>query len=318
MLHILAGVGQLYQLVFGGQDVSPLVELEDYPETQITDLIIYPCSRIKGVHVEETKVLKHGLEFDRDWLLLKKDISKQENKTSGGRLITLRNSESLGITACRFETKGDNTFVVFSHPDQPKDLWVNVQKPQTDEVVTFYDYDLNEIEALSEGAEAHKWFSEIVGIDVLFVKSTQKFKPTTHQQEFNYILKEDDLRKGGHGKAAVHLINRKSVEHLNSKIKDSDSHATPYQFRPNLIIEGVEADDEDDMREMVLVSDGTTFRQTQHCVRCREPTYNTDKGKFSEDGEPMKTLSTYKIHPEIGTVFGVLLQADSECTLRVG
>lgn len=83
----------------------------------------------------------------------------------------MRNSESLGITACRFETKGDDMFVVFSYPDQPKDLWVNAQKPQTDLVVTFYDYDLNKIETLSEGAEAHKWFSEIVGFDIFLLRS---------------------------------------------------------------------------------------------------------------------------------------------------
>ena len=95
------------------------------------------------------------------------------------------------------------------------------------------------------------------------------------------------------------VISRASLAELNSRLPK----ALPMErFRPNLVIDGVGAYDEDRMHE--LRADGVTIRIVKPCLRCAITT--TDQQKGERDGvEPLQTLKTFRFDAQQrGVAFG--------------
>ena len=312
MFAILGAIASIGRIFMPEQQLRPVEEVKENIEVEITDLVIYPCRGVQGIHLSEVKVGVSGFELDREWCLLQKDISRKDMRRHGRRWVSITRNVEVPKISCRFENK----YLVFSNPKQAEDLWIDTEKEPSQDTYTFNNFEGENLEGYSEGEEASKWFSEIIGLDVVLVRSKQEVKSSSHKYEFYYDRKDTDIRKPSHIHAAIHVINERSVERLNSKIKDESLHVNSEPFRPNIVISGIRSDEEDDLREVQLTSDGTTFRMIKHCVRCKTPTYNKEIGKMNPSGEPFTTLRTYKTHPEIGTIFGIFLQADRDCTIR--
>jgi uncharacterized protein YcbX len=95
------------------------------------------------------------------------------------------------------------------------------------------------------------------------------------------------------------VISRASLAELNSRLPG----ALPMErFRPNLVIDGVDAYDEDRIHE--LRADPVTLRLVKPCMRCSITT--TDQQLGAVDGvEPLATLKTYRFDREQkGVAFG--------------
>jgi uncharacterized protein YcbX len=95
------------------------------------------------------------------------------------------------------------------------------------------------------------------------------------------------------------VISRASLDDLNSRLPQ----ALPMErFRPNVVIDGVEAYDEDRMHE--LRSGPVTLRIVKPCVRCSITT--TDQRRGAVDGvEPIRTLKEYRHDAALrGVTFG--------------
>ena len=111
------------------------------------------------------------------------------------------------------------------------------------------------------------------------------------------------------------IISRASLADLNSRLPK----ALPMErFRPNLVIDGVEAYDEDRIHE--LATDEVTLRIVKPCTRCSITTTDQDAGAV--DGiEPLATLKKYRFDRELGGVcFGqnAIIVRGVGATLRVG
>jgi len=206
--------------------------------------------------------------------------------------------------------------LVFSHEKQFGDLWINTEKYGYEDTWTLYNFEGQKIEAYSEGPNASVWFSDVINQDVVLIRSRNKKPSSTHDYQFHYNLDKNDVRNSMHTHAAIHLISEASVKKLNSMIEDKSCEVNAEAFRPNIVIDGINPDEEDDLRELELESTKTNFRHVKHCVRCKTTTYNPKIGKMNPSKEPLKTLAKYKTHPEIGTVFGIFIQADEECTIK--
>lgn len=266
---------------------------------------------VQGVHLKEAQIDLAGFVHDREFLLLQKE-SKNKNKPSW---ISINQSPKMGLTTCRFEEKDRVKYLVFSHPDQQEDLWITTKMTDNEEI-TYINFEGDALKAYHQGEEAQKWFSEAIGREVVLVRSSEKPKSPTNNYEFHYQLKGSDIRRSGHTQGCIHVVNQKSVDELNEKIQDPDTHIDGDVFRPNIILDGITPGEEDDIREMELVSSDTNFRVIKHCIRCKMPNYNKEKGMHNKNGEPLATLRKYKTHPEVGTIFGIFIQPDQECSIR--
>jgi uncharacterized protein YcbX len=111
------------------------------------------------------------------------------------------------------------------------------------------------------------------------------------------------------------VISRASLAELNSRLPK----ALPMErFRPNLVLDGVDAYDEDRIHE--LRSGGFAIRMVKACTRCSITT--TDQQRGAVDGvEPLATLKTYRHDRELkGVIFGqnAIPASGVGSTLRVG
>ena len=211
-----------------------------------------------------------------------------------------------------------NLYLVFSHHEQPEDLYIEVDKEYSTDVHVMYNGDGDRIEAFSEGELAQKWFTEVTRVEVMLVRSFSINNSTTHGFESGFQLQKEDIKRAGHGDAAYHLLTNKSLSHLQTKINEPGLVLNADQFRPNIVIDGIEPDEEDNIRELLDVDNNTIFRIVKHCVRWKTPTFNSKLKDYNESGEPLASLRTYKTIESLGSVFGVYLQADKECVIKVG
>ena len=95
------------------------------------------------------------------------------------------------------------------------------------------------------------------------------------------------------------VISRASLAELNSRLPKP---LPMERFRPNVVIDGVEAYDEDRIHE--LRAGEVTLRIVKPCTRCSITT--TDQQAGAVDGvEPLKTLKEYRFDRELrGVAFG--------------
>lgn len=134
--------------------------------------------------------------------------------------------------------------------------------------------------------------------------------------DFRHNLKNDDKCRKGHYHWAIHVINQKSIDYLNTKISNPEFRVDSSVFRPNILVSGIEHDEEDTLIEMKLVKEDVIMRVTRLWVRCKTITYNQETGTHNENREPFATLMDYKTHPIIGTIFGIFVQPDKEFTIK--
>ena len=95
------------------------------------------------------------------------------------------------------------------------------------------------------------------------------------------------------------VISRASLADLNARLQKS---LPMTRFRPNLVIDGVDAFDEDRIHE--LRGDGVTIRLVKPCARCAITT--TDQQTGERDGaEPLETLKEFRFDRALrGVMFG--------------
>ena len=91
-----------------------------------------------------------------------------------------------------------------------------------------------------------------------------------------------------------------------------------WRFRPNIVIDGVEAHEEDDID--TLEHPDYRLRLVRACERCPMPNLDTVTGKFG--AEPTRTLREYRLSPGGRNVIfgmnGIVTAGADTAVLRVG
>jgi uncharacterized protein YcbX len=83
------------------------------------------------------------------------------------------------------------------------------------------------------------------------------------------------------------LISEASLAGLNARL---DTPVSMNRFRPNIVVKGCAAHEEDTWIE--IVSGGVTLHMVKPCSRCVIPTIDPETGTKSK--EPTRTLATYR------------------------
>ena len=87
------------------------------------------------------------------------------------------------------------------------------------------------------------------------------------------------------------------------------------RFRPNVTVDGDEPWEED--RWKIVRMGNVEFEITHRCARCVVTTIDQDTGEKSGEGEPLKTLATFRRDSD-GVYFGQNLVPRSVGTIAVG
>jgi uncharacterized protein YcbX len=108
----------------------------------------------------------------------------------------------------------------------------------------------------------------------------------------------------------VHLTTEASLRDLNGRL---DEEVSMDRFRPNLVVDGIRAYEEDDW--VGLQVGDIPLRVVKPCARCQIPNVDQESGVMGK--EPMRTLRAYR-RREGKIIFGQNLIHDRLGTLSVG
>jgi uncharacterized protein YcbX len=100
------------------------------------------------------------------------------------------------------------------------------------------------------------------------------------------------------------LIGQASLDDLNAKLVAKGARAIPMnRFRPNLVIDGLAAFEEDYTATLTLQSSSgaVVLRPAKPCPRCPIPTIDQALGQRDpmQANEPTDTLATYRANPRL-------------------
>ena len=174
------------------------------------------------------------------------------------------------------------------------------------------DYYANMIPVIDQGAELSEWLSSVVEHEIRVVALKSAFRRTVPLEEFHLVDGIDQSRFVD--VAPILVTNEASLKELNTTL---DAPIPMIRFRPNVVIEGLEAFAEDSINVMNY-GDLTMVRAT-YCERCSITCTDQETGERSN--EPLNTLKTYR-HRENGyaggVMFGAYMGVKGSTTLRVG
>jgi uncharacterized protein YcbX len=243
----------------------------------LTDLHVYPIKSCRGIALETARLAPTGLVDDRHWMLVRPN----------GRFVTQRELPRMALVTTALNATG----LSLNAPGMPG-IEVSRQAGGESRAVTVWKFDGRGVDC---GDIAAAWVSQYLDTPLRLVMFDVNV-PRVCSPEWTGDTRAVTEFSDGY---PVLVISRASLSDLNARLP----RALPMErFRPNLVIDGVTAYDEDRMHE--LRAGPVTLRIVKPCARCSITT--TDQQRGAVDGvEPLQTLKEYRFSKELrGVLFG--------------
>ncbi|XP_069360660.1 mitochondrial amidoxime-reducing component 1-like isoform X1 [Maniola hyperantus] len=143
------------------------------------------------------------------------------------------------------------------------------------------------------GWEASEWFSRLLNRSAvnfrLMYYASQESRPLRPLTNQVYKFTKNDTGALP-DEVPFNLINEASVQDLASRV--SGCKVTPRNFRPNFVLAGAKAYDEDNWKFVKIGQH--VFEVIKPCFRCILTTIDPETGVRNEKAEPLETLKTYR------------------------
>ena len=252
-------------------------------QTTISRLFVYPVKSCAGVEVPEVLLTETGLEFDRAWMVVDAEgvfVSQRELPRMALIRPQLKQMEMVlrapGMLALH---------IAFDRVEQP----VRV-KVWRDDVAA---YDMGDIAA--------QWFSDFLSVP----GQPQKLRLARFDPEFRR-LSNPTWTKGVEATNQfadgfpLLVTSEASLAELNEKLVAAGHGAVGVErFRPNIVLAGVEAQDEDRIGTMHIATaeGGARIEPAKPCSRC--PILDIDPATATSSPEVNETLRGYRSNPKV-------------------
>lgn len=247
------------------------VEISIPPPTKIIEIRVYPIKSCRGFKVKRAKLLKTGLDLDRQWMFV--DAGSMDFLTirqiSKMTLIdtVLRENDELEVSIRNSQPK-----VQFAIPAHPSKQWLDENT------------ELSEVEIWKKKVDGYIYPKELTAP---FSKFFEKEVRLAYKGPTPRIL-------GGNGApevlgrtestkfadlAPLQIANQKSIEELNSRLSQIGHEPISIErFRPNIVIEGETPWYEDTWKTIKIGEQGksTTLDVVARCARCQVPNVDPD------------------------------------------
>lgn len=267
----------------------------DNRRMHVASLHLHPLKSCAQLDVDMLDITPRGPAGDRRWLIIDPD----------SRFVTARQrTEVVGIRAV---PEGDGLRL-----DAPGMPTLHVPAPSADaariEVMIWRDT----VQARHCGAKVDGWLSSYLGSPVRLVHMGE---------DTRRAIDPDYARPGDLVSFAdaypLLVISRAALDALNARL---DRPVPMARFRPNLVVDGCPPHAEDGWRR-VCIGD-IEFDAVKPCTRCVFTTVDPVSMTRDPDGEPLRTLATYRRAPPAlgltGVLFGMNLIPRGTGTVRRG
>lgn len=253
----------------------------------VHSLYLYPVKSLAGIAVQRMAFDDFGPVGDRRWMVV----------DDGGRFVTQRQLPQLALVATELDEQG-----------------VTVRIPGAGDfrlhstaISCTVDVWGDQVDALVAAGEVNQALGQFCGLPLRLV-----YMPDDSFRQIDPSRVPQARRVGFADGFPLLVTNLASLEELNSRLSQP---VEMRRFRPNIVVEGDIAWSEDQWS--VLELERVRFNVVKPCSRCVLTTVDPDTGIKSPDGQPLKTLSSYRRSAD-GVIFGQNALHDGVGPLSVG
>jgi len=254
------------------------------PTMQLAAISIYPVKGCRRTELAQATVGAFGLAGDREWMVVRPD----------GFFLTQRTHPRLARIIPRLTPTG----LRLEHAEL-EPLEVEAAAASAPIGVTIWKRSALARDA-GEGAAA--WLSTALGVPARLAGVA----PATRMTADRAFVGERDVPIAFSDAYPILICNSASLAELSRRI------GTPLpmdRFRPNLVLDGLDAFREDSIRELRIGA--ARFRLVKPCTRCVVPSLDQLSGERSTD--PTPTLKRFRWDKALrGVTFGVNATVEPE------
>lgn len=268
---------------------------------RLARLFVYPVKSCAGVELREAQLTETGLDLDRAWMV----VDEQ------GAFVTQRELPRMALVKPTLKLHE----VVLRAPGM---LALHLAIDTVEEPVRVRIWD-DEVPAFDMGDIAAQWFTDFLGRKLRLVRFDPEYRRLSSAKWTGGAEAQNQFSDG----YPLLVASTASLEQLNAKLAAA-GHAPVgmERFRPNLVIEGVEAHDEDRLDVIRIATDEgeVQLRPVKPCTRCPIP--NIDPATAESDPAVTDTLQGYRRNELVGgaATFGMnlIIVEGADRTLKVG
>jgi uncharacterized protein YcbX len=294
--------------------VSESLANSPYVQARIARLFVYPVKSCAGIELQEALLTETGLDLDRAWMVV----------DESGVFVSQREQPRLALVTPQFRRGGSELQL-----RAPGMLALSLAVDVVEEPVRVRVWD-DEVAAYDMGDVAAQWFTD-------FLSLTAEGLPGAGGSKYRLVRFDPEHRRVSSLKwtAGVEALNQfsdgfpvlvlgqASLDALNQRLQAAGHAAVGVErFRPNMVLAGLEAHDEDRLDVMQIDTDAgvVELKPVKPCPRCPIP--NIDPATALSNPAVGDTLQTYRQDARLGgaLTFGmnVIVLAGVDSTLRVG
>lgn len=273
----------------------------------LSALTLYPIKSCAGLSLPEAMLTTAGLGLstgqfiDREWMVV----------DNNGGYMTQRDFPRMALIV---PTLHADTLAL-DFPGLPT-LTLALARPDPEQAPTrrvhIWDDSLRAYDCDDATAA---WFSQALGVPCRLVRFHAEVKRDVSQKWTNGVAATTLFSDG----YPILVIGQASLDDLNDKLRGAGREPLPMnRFRPNVVIDGIEAFEEDYVETFQLGD--AVLKPVKPCPRCPMPSVNQATGEFGPD--PLDILQSYRAKPELegALCFGMnaILTAGNGLLVRVG
>ena len=271
----------------------------------LSELTLYPIKSCAGIALRSAILTRAGLMteqiYDREWMVVDAD----------GQFLTQREHPKMALITPRLKL---DTLELRAPGMLRLEIPLGLPDPADATVVEVGIFE-ERLAAYECDALTAAWFSNYLGLPCRLVRFHADAKRLANPK-WTGGVEAPTLFSDGY---PVLVIGAESLRDLNVRLAAAGRAALPMnRFRPNLVIDGIEAFEEDYVETFRLGD--AVLKPVKPCPRCPMPSIDQEKGEYGPD--PLDILQGYRSKPEVdGAVcFGmnnILLEGEGQ-RLQVG
>jgi len=292
--------------------VSLSTEAQRDVGASIARLFVYPVKSCAGIEVQEALLTETGLDLDRAWMVV----------DEAGEFVTQRQQPRLALVTPQFR----RSELMLRAPGMLA-LHLALDGVEQPTKVRVWD---DEVGAYDMGDLAAQWFTDFLFLSAQGLPTAQA--PKFRLVRFDPEHKRLSSMKWTGGVEALNqfsdafpllILGQASLDELNTRLQAAGHAAVGVErFRPNIVLAGLQAHDEDRLGEMHVSTDSglAVLKPVKPCSRCPIP--NIDPATAQSSPAVGDTLQGYRQDARLNgaVTFGMnaIVLHGVDTVLRVG
>ena len=245
----------------------------------VASLHVYPIKSCGGTALNEALVVETGLEFDRAWMVV----------DAAGRFVTQRELPRMALVLPTLK----HSDLVLRAPGMLA-LHLALDRVEAPTQVTVWN---DEVAAYDMGNLCAQWFSTFLQQPVRLVRFDPEHKRLSDRRWTDATDAENSFSDG----FPILVASTAGLGELNRRLRrQGEAAVTMARFRPNLVLDGLDAHGEDALDEIVFPTPEGRVRLklVKPCARCPIP--DIDPVTATVGHAVGDTLASYRADARLG------------------